>query len=303
VAAQLLAGCGSHSSAPATVNVLTRPQTAAGAQAPPSTTAPAAKPRPLVSAPGQIGGAWTVVATIAGQPAAWVAERSGVTLLRFDQGLVHLVLHAGSSEPAGGGFRHGSQIGRSEAHRVVAAFNGGFKLGYGEVGFMADGHVAVPLSAGLGSIVTYRDGSTQVGAWHEGVPVRGRAIVSVLQDLHLMLDHGSPAATVESCASCWGATLGGGLEVARSALGITGDGQLVFAAGERLSPAAIARAMSAVGVQRAVELDINPQWVAAYLYVHASGAVGAVPLVPGQAGIPGQLLSPYSRDFFTVVAN
>jgi hypothetical protein len=27
-----------------------------------------------------------------------------------------------------------------------------------------------------------------------------------------------------------------------------------------------------------------------------------VPLVPGQTGIPGELLSPYARDFFTVLA-
>jgi len=27
-----------------------------------------------------------------------------------------------------------------------------------------------------------------------------------------------------------------------------------------------------------------------------------VPVVRGQAGIPGQLLAPYSRDFFTVLA-
>ena len=31
-------------------------------------------------------------------------------------------------------------------------------------------------------------------------------------------------------------------------------------------------------------------------------AATAVPVVPGQSGIPGQLLAPYSRDFFTIVA-
>jgi hypothetical protein len=56
------------------------------------------------------------------------------------------------------------------------------------------------------------------------------------------------------------------------------------------------------GVQRAVELDINPEWVAGYLYVHHGSGPVAVPVVPGQTGIPGALLSPYSRDFFTVLS-
>jgi len=76
----------------------------------------------------------------------------------------------------------------------------------------------------------------------------------------------------------------------------------VWAGGEGLTPAAIAAAMVSAGVQRAVELDINPEWVAGYLYVHHAAGPAAVPVVPGQSGIPGQLLAPYSRDFFAIVA-
>ena len=259
---------------------------------------------PVVTEPGQTGPAWMPVATIGGQVAAWIAQRSGVTLLRLDQHLLRLALHAGSSEPGGRGWSYGDRIEASEIHRVVAAFNGGFKLDYGPVGFMADDRAPVPLTAGLGSIVTYQDGATQIGAWQAGVPAHGRRIASVLQDLHLLVDHGVPAPTVESCAvACWGRTLGGGVDVARSALGITGDAQLVWAAGESLSPAVIAKALTAAAVQRAVELDINPQWVAGYLYVHHAGGPMAVPVVPGQVGIPGRLLAPYTRDFFTILAS
>jgi hypothetical protein len=259
---------------------------------------------PVVIAPGQPAPAWKQVATIGALPAAWIMERSGVTLMRFDQRLVHLALHAGSGEPGGGGWSYGDVIGRREIHRVVAAFNGGFKLSYGSVGFMADGRVAVPLAAGLGSIVTYREGTTQIGAWRAGVPARGRKIASVLQNLHLLVDHGEPAHNLETCATgCWGLTLGGGVDVARSALGIAGDGQLIWAAGEGLSPARIANALTSAGVQRAVQLDINPEWVAGYLYIHHAGGPTAVAVVPGQVGIPGRLLEPYARDFFTVLSN
>jgi len=258
----------------------------------------------LVTEPAQPESTWKPVASIAGRPAAWIALRSGVTLLRFDQRLVHLTLHAGSGEPRGQGWTYGDHIGASEIHRVLAAFNGGFKFSYGSVGFVADGRAAVALTAGLGSIVTYRNGTTDIGAWQEGVPAREPGVVSVLQNLHLLVEHGVAAPTVHDCIEgCWGGTLGGGPYVARSALGITSEAQLVWAAGESLSPSMIAQALVGAGVVRAVELDINPEWVAGYLYIHHRGVPSAVPVVPGQLGIPGRFLAPYSRDFFTILAN
>ena len=79
---------------------------------------------------------------------------------------------------------------------------------------------------------------------------------------------------------------------------------MIWAAGHNLSVRALADALVAKGVARAMELDINPRWVAGYVYAHPRpGAVAdAIPLVPGQTGIPGQFLQPYFRDFFTVLA-
>jgi hypothetical protein len=291
--AVLAGGCGSQSSA------VTRKDDGHA-----STAAARVSSTPVVTGPGQPGPIWKPVASIGGQPAAWIALRSGVTLLRFDQRLVHLALHAGSSEPGGQGWTYGDHIGAGEIHRALAAFNGGFKLSYGSVGFLADGRVAVPLAAGLGSIVTYRNGTTDIGAWQEGVPASGLRVASVLQNLHLLVDRGVAAPMVENCTlSCWGKTLGGGADVARSALGITGEGQLVWAAGESLSPAMIAQGLVDAGVVRAVELDINPEWIAGYLYIHHGGGPTGVPVVPGQLGISGRLLAPYGRDFFTILAN
>ena len=55
---------------------------------------------------------------------------------------------------------------------------------------------------------------------------------------------------------------------------------------------------------RAVELDINPEWVAGYLYGHRGGVgpPAPIPVVPGQNGIPGQFLAAWSRDFFALQA-
>ena len=258
----------------------------------------------LVTGPGQLTTSWKVVARVRGQPGAWVAQRSGVTLMRFDQSLVHLTLHAGSSDGGVSGWTYGDKITPREIHLLIAAINGGFKLTYRDVGFISGGHVAVALKAGLASIVTYTDGTTDIGAWRAGVPSASKTVFSVLQNQRLLVDRGVAAASVSNCLiACWGETIGSRTFVARSGLGVTANGQLVWAAAEQLSPAGLAAALIAAGAVRAVELDINPDWVAAYLYAHHPSGPSAIPVVPGQLGIAGKLLEPYSRDFLAFVGN
>ena len=93
-----------------------------------------------------------------------------------------------------------------ELKRLVAAFNGGFRLKVGAGGFESYGRVGAPLSDGLGSIVTYTDGATDIGSWHQEVPSPGRSVASVRQNLSPLIDHGRAASTLD-CLSCWGATL------------------------------------------------------------------------------------------------
>ena len=117
------------------------------------------------------------------------------------------------------------------------------------------------------------------------------------QNLTLLIDHRTATPSVD-CISCWGATLGGVSDPTRSALGIAADGHLVWAGGEHLTPSQLAGALLGVRVVRAVELDINPEWVAGYLYRYhgGGGPLAAVPVVPGQNGVPGFFLAPCSRD-------
>ncbi len=258
--------------------------------------------RLLASAHGSGSTGFAPAAVWRGRPAVWIARSaSGVALLRFDQRLLRLTLHSGTIDAGESGWREGPTIAGSERRHLVAAFNSGFRLDTGAGGFMSYGRTATPLQAGLGSIVTYTDGSTDIGAWHRGLPAAGKAVASVRQNLTLLIDHHQLAAS-GSCVSCWGATLGGVIDPARSALGITSDGRLIWAGGEQLTVQQLADALLGAGVVRAVELDINPEWVAAYLYAHRSGHRPpiAVPIVPGQPGVPGQFLVPYSRDFFTM---
>lgn len=264
----------------------------------------AAAPHVDVTAPRVASATWTTVAEVYGKPAAWIEQLPGATLMRFDQSLAHLTLHAGSSDGGVTGWTYGDQITPREIHLVLAAFNGGFRLTYSNVGFTSGGHVAVALKPGLASLVTYTDGTSNIGAWQSGVPTTRKTVFSVLQNQQLLVDRGVAASTVTTCViTCWGYTIGDLTVVARSGLGITAGGALVWAAGEHLSPAELADALISAGAVRAIELDINPDWVAGYLYVHHPSGPAAVPVVPGQLGIAGQLLAPDSRDFVAVVAN
>lgn len=302
LAATALAGCGGLGGGPVGGASFSRTVSGNPARGPRQSRPKRRYPSfPVVNGLGKLGPRWHPVVTVRGRTAAWIAQRAGITLLRFDQALVRLVLHAGSTDPGGGPWQHGDAIRGSERRRLAAAFNSGFKLDTGAGGWQSGGHAAVPLTVGRASIVTYQNGITDIGAWQRGVPT-SQPIASVRQNLSLLVDKGVAAATVNSCIeTCWGATLGGAATVARSALGIDGARRLIYAATASATPATLAQGLIAGGAQRAAELDINPEWVAAYLYHHGRGLPQFLPVIPGQYGVAGHFLEPYTRDFFAIV--
>ena len=229
----------------------------------------------------------------------WISRESAyhepgftITLLRFDQGLVTLALHAGGSQPGGTGWRFGDAIGTTERRIVVAAQ---LQESYGSGGFEEGGRVGWPLRRGAASVVIYRDGIADIGRWEDTVPAPGRPVEAVRQNLGLLIDAGRIPSTVDTCVKvCWGDPLHEQPIVARSGLGVTPSGDLVWAAGHNLSVRALAQALASKGVVRAMELDINPRWVAGYLYTHSRRDAAAIPIpvVPGQTGIPASSSRP-----------
>lgn len=311
LAAALLGGCGGATAPAGGFHPTRAPTNIASGDAAARSTAPPTPPPPPPPPYARLLPSATRVHLTSGpvpvarwnnQTAAWVHQTgTDVTLLSFNQRLVQLHLHSGTADAGATGWRFGPAVVGPERTRILAAFNGGFKLSVGAGGFMSYGRVAVPLRAGLGSIVTYADGTTDIGSWRGGVPAPGRRVVSVRQNLALLIDNGHPASML-SCLSCWGATLNGVVNPARSALGVTAGGRLVWAGAEHPTLTSLTDALLGAHVVRAVELDINPEWVAGYLYRHAGShrPPVPVPMVAGQQGIPGEFLDPWSRDFFTV---
>ena len=105
------------------------------------------------------------------------------------------------------------------------------------------------------------------------MPRVGPDVVAVRQNLILLVDHGV-AASSAGIPSDWGAVLGGGSYTWRSGVGVTVGGDLVYVGGPSLDPASLARLLIAAGAVRAMELDINPEWVSFATFVHAGGVAG-----------------------------
>jgi Phosphodiester glycosidase len=248
------------------------------------TASPAPRPRPV---PPRV----TVTRTR-------MKDGSVVTLAAF-AGPVTYVLHDGSEDPglAAGRVRAGPAVRGGERRQLLAAFNGGFKLSAGAGGYEQEGHVAVALRRGVTSLVIDRSGRARIGG--HGVPAPGEAVYSVRQNLPPLVLGGRPTAGAADWG-LWGATLGGGEYVARSALGQDAAGHLVYAASMSASPADLAVAMARAGVRIAMELDINPEWVQLDVASRPGGPLRAA--LRGQNRPADQFLLGWARDFIAVLA-
>ncbi|HTU06079.1 MAG TPA: hypothetical protein VMG13_11065, partial [Trebonia sp.] len=173
------------------------------------------------------------------------ADGAVVTVAVF-HGPVRYVLHNGSLDPGytatEAGVTAGSAVGTAERKQLLAAFNGGFKLSAGAGGYEQEGHVISPLLTGYASLIIDRSGQARIALWGYGAPAPGEAVYSVRQNLQLLVEHGQPTQAAADWYA-WGATLGGGEDVARSALGQDAAGDLLFAGSMSASPQDMAQAL------------------------------------------------------------
>lgn len=242
-----------------------------------------AKPAPigLVVSPALAGeGQWQPVGPpVDGQAAMYEAQFRADTVYTseitsavwIDPLRLSLSLVPGQSEP-GGTWPEPPYITPAELPSTVAAFNGGFRFQDAHGGLYLDGRTAVPLVNGAASLVIYSNGHVDVGAWGSEVSMTPQ-VVAVLQNLVPMVDNGlvSPAASY-SDHQIWGNTLGGQVVVARSGIGVTKDGALLYVAGPALTSKTLAEALQRAGAVRAMTLDINPEWVTFNFYSHPNPA-------------------------------
>jgi hypothetical protein len=226
------------------------------------------------------------------------ADGSLVTIATF-RGPVRYALYDGGEDPYArpGLLRDQSAVAGSERRQLLAAFNGGFKMVADAGGYEQEGHLLYPLRPGLASLVISRAGKARIGVWGKSVPVSGEAVYSVRQNLQPLVLDGRPTAA-SSDWGLWGATLGGGEYVARSALGEAADGNLMYAGSMSATPYDLAYALARSGARSAMELDINPAWVQLDVARRLGGALHAK--VYEQYRPADQYLYGWTRDFIAV---
>lgn len=246
------------------------------------------------------GGAlsWAPVGrTVLGRPLIFTAQSGSVGLAWLDPGLLHPVLVAGTSDPLGSPGPWGGQVPPSVQPALAAAFNSGFKMGDIHGGWVGWGTVWRPPEAGDASLVINTAGQATVGQFGRDV-FSGPDTAYIRQNLSLLVDGGVPVPSADNPA-VWGASVSGAATW-RSALGVDAHGALVYAAGGGLTPAALAQALVAAGVQRGMQLDINPMWISFNTYQSALDGTVQGTKVFGLRG-DERYLTPDTRDFIAML--
>jgi hypothetical protein len=181
--------------------------------------------------------------------------------------------------------------------------NSGFQLDQSMGGWYLDGAAATPLRLGAASLVVYRDGSATVGQWGRDMALTP-SVVAVRQNLSLLVDGAAPTPSVGTSnpIAVWGDPLHERVFTWRSALGVDAAGHLLYVAGPGMNPPTLAGAMVAAGARRAMELDINPEWVSFDTFQGTGTATVGQKLLSSMYFPTYHFLTPFWRDFVAVFA-
>ncbi len=226
----------------------------------------------------------------------------------MDTKLLRASLYSGSWIPGGGPYPLSAPVKAAAARTLVAAFNAGFLMSGANGGYYTAGRTEVPLRNGAASFVVYRNGTSNVVAWGNA-NVLTPDVVSVRQNLDLLVNDGRPVPGLQANdTSKWGLTLGNAVYVWRSGLGVTANGALVYVGGPGLNITDLANLLVRAGAVRAMELDINTDWVNFSTYRPATNnglatSTNGTELLAGMTGSPGRYFqSWWARDFITMSA-
>jgi hypothetical protein len=216
----------------------------------------------------------------------------------IDTSRTWLALYPGRYEPPNSGNAL-AEVPPQLRSGLLATFNAGFKLEDSGGGFYAGGHSYAPLRDGQATLIAFRDGKFDVRTWTGG-PVPGPDVVFARQNLPLILSGGRLVSDLDNGA-LWGATLGNAVRVWRSAIGVDAHGDLLYAGADLQTAQSIAQILQRAGAVRAMELDINSEWVTFNFY---GGWDAAAPqkLLPDMTRDATRYLTPDDRDFFAVYA-
>ena len=183
------AACGSPSPAAPGAGGTARVTSPAASRSPASPAAPGRRAATATAAPAPPPAPHVILSRVR------TADGSVITVAAF-RGPVQYVLHNGSGDPGAAAaalVSAGPAVTGAERQRLLAVFNGGFKLSAGTGGYEQEGHVIAALRPGLASLVIDRSGQARMGIWGASVPAPGEAVYSVRQNLQPLVCRGQPA--------------------------------------------------------------------------------------------------------------
>ena len=218
----------------------------------------------------------------------------------INQDLTSTHLFAGTAEPVPGTTPAAAQVPHDLRSRLVAVFNSGWKMADSRGGFYTGGKSLVPLQDGAASLVIDTSGRVTVGRWGSDSRL-GPDVAAVRQNLQLIVDGARPVdGLADNPTGAWGSPHNQFQFTWRSGLGTDRSGNLIYVAGDQLTLAGLADAMTAAGVQRGMELDIHPKTVTFNIIHPSRTGLDATKLLPAMVKPANRYLVPDHRDFLAV---
>jgi len=274
-------------------------------QAATSMLPPAVAPFAAPAQPGE--GQWRATEVVNGKPVLAetylrpdASHTSYLTAVAWiDHTSVRFALHPGFDEP-GGTWALPSTVPPGQRTGLLATWNGGFRIQDSQGGYYQDGRTVGDLRDGAASEIFYTDGSMTIGQWGRDATM-GPKIEAVRQNLDLLVDKSTVMPGVDlGVEENWGASLYGSFYVWRSGIGVTANGDLLYACGPALSVRSLAEVLQRAGAVRAMELDINPSWVSFMSYNSATDPANPSPVKILDFDRPAdRYYDQSSRDFVT----
>jgi hypothetical protein len=166
----------------------------------------------------------------------------------------------------------------------------------------ADGTEYVPLRNGLASICVMKDGTIKMGEWGADISWDPN-MAACRQNVVLLVQNGEVSKRTGEGNDTWGYVQVNSAEFItwRSAVGLTKDGNLIYAAGNSLSAESLARALWAAGAYTAMQLDINSPYVLlGNFFPQADGTLRSERFMDTMPDSPSRFLRTQERDFMYV---
>jgi hypothetical protein len=244
--------------------------------------------KPFAQNPVPGEGTWKPAVVLNGVPVIQTAQlRSDPQHLEYlsavawmDQKHASFILHPGSEQPGTAGYNQTDHLSGNQLKNLIATWNGAFLLNPNDAhgGFYLNGKSFGTLVPGQASEVFYKNGTMNVGAWNSGPGFQmNPQVAGVRQNLTLLVNNGQVNPSVDSeDKKLWGVTVKNAYYVWRSGIGITADGNLVYAMGPALSVRTLAELLQRAGAVRGMELDINQDWVSYMTYDGSKDPVNPV---------------------------